>query len=119
MNNFYLVISNDGSEEKRFEKRSEVNEFLKDKNEKDYEIFKIKYEYKPSCKRHKSPMFFPRIVRRSGFTDIEKLVFEGLIKLGYREDDDFVVQYPLEGRRYVLDFAFVEKKLDIECDGEY
>jgi len=64
-------------------------------------------------------MFYPRIVWRSGFTDIEKLVFEGLIKLGYREDEDFVVQYPLEGRRYVLDFAFVEEKLDIECDGEY
>lgn len=118
MKDFYLVISSDGERGKKFEKWREVNEFLKGKSEKDYEILKIRYEYKPPCKRHKSPMFYPRIIWRSGFTDIEHLVFEGLKGLGYKVDEDFVVQYPVEGRMFVLDFAFVKEKLDIECDGE-
>ena len=90
-------------------KRLEVNEFLKGKNEKNYEILKVRYEMKPPCKSHKSTMFYPRIVWRSGFTDIERLVFEGLKELGYIEDENFVVQYPVRCREYVLDFAFVKK----------
>lgn len=118
MEDFYLVISNSG-EEQKFKKRTEVNEFLKNKDKDDYEVLKIKYEYKPPCKRHKSPMFYPRIIWRSGFTDIEKIIFEGLKKIGYKEDEDFVVQHPIKDRMYILDFAFVKEKLDIECDGEY
>ena len=96
-----------------------MEEFLKGKNKGDYEILKIKYTLAPSSKKRKSIMFYPRIIWRSGLTDIEQILLDGLKKLGYKEDEDFVVQYPVEGRKYVLDFAFLKEKIDIEADGEY
>jgi len=48
-------------------------------------------------------------------------MLEGLEDIGFKEDEDFVVQYPVKeaGRMYILDFAFPEEKIDIECDGRY
>ena len=49
-------------------------------------------------------------------------MFEGLKKLGFKEDEDFVVQYSVKGkkgRKYILDFAFLKEKLNIVCDGGY
>ena len=48
-------------------------------------------------------------------------MLEGLEDIGFKEDEDFVVQYPMKeaGRMYILDFAFAEEKIDIECDGRY
>ena len=134
-----LLLKN--GEVKRFKDRTGVEEFLKSyfsltdsevkelfrkksKLAKKYgiEILKLTWEMKPPCKKHKSLMFHTKIVWRTGFTDIEEIIFEGLKSLGFKEDKDFIVQYPIKGKRgtkYVLDFAFPKEKLNIECDGEY
>jgi len=54
-------------------------------------------------------------------TEVEKFLREYL-NLGFKEDVDFIVQYPIKGKKgskYILDFAFPKEKLNIECDGEY
>jgi very-short-patch-repair endonuclease len=63
-------------------------------------------------------MVAPRIVRRSGYSYYEKILYNNLIKRGYNENQDFKHLYPIEDENYILDFAFVNEKLDIECDGE-
>jgi len=137
---FYLVVLKN-EEVKKFKKRIEVEKFLKkhfdltnlqvkeffrrgNKISRKFgvEIFKLTWETKPPCKRHKSSMLHTKIIWRTGFTDIEELMFEGLKNLGFKEDEDFIVQYSIEGKKgnkYILDFAFPKEKLDIECDGEY
>lgn len=137
---FYLLKLKNGEEE-IFEERTEVERYLKERfklsdsqvdeffrkgskisRKYEIEILKLTLEMKPPCKRHKSVMFYVKIIWKAGFTDIEKLMFEGLKELGFKEDKDFVVQYSIEGKkgnRYILDFAFPKEKLDIECDGEY
>ena len=36
----------------------------------------------------------------------------------YKEKRDFMHLYPIENQTYILDFAFPNEKLGIECDGE-
>lgn len=140
MEGFYVVVFE--NEWEKFKKRVEVEKFLREhfnltnlqvseffrsgnKIARKYkvEILKITYEGpKPRCKSHKSIMFFPRTIWRTGFTDIEELMFKGLKNLGFKEDVDFIVQYSITGKKgskYILDFAFPKEKLNIECDGEY
>jgi very-short-patch-repair endonuclease len=50
-------------------------------------------------------------------TNIERFFREGLEKNGFIKGKDFEIQYP-ERNGYILDFAFVDKKIDIEVDGE-
>ena len=50
-------------------------------------------------------------------TDIEKLITDELIKRGLRKGIDFSTQYPIK-YSFILDFAFPDKKLAIEADGE-
>jgi len=73
-------------------------------------LFKSKYEFKLSWKCYKSPMFYSRIIQRSGFTDIECLFFESLKDISYKKDEGLVVQYPVEGRMFVLDFCICQGK---------
>jgi len=137
---FYCVILKD-RRTKIFKRRMEVEQFLikhfnltalqareffrrgnKISREYGVEILKFTWERKPPCKSHKSPMLYPKPIWRTGFTDIERMVFDGLQKLGFKEDIDFVIQYPITGKKgskYILDFAFLKEKLNIECDGEY
>lgn len=140
MKDFYLVVFKNG-ETKKFKDRTSVVNFLekqfnltssqikmffqkRSKLSRKYgiEILKLTWERKSPCKKHRSLMFYPKIIWRTGFTDIEERVFEGLKKLGFKEDKDFIVQYPVMGKngsKYILDFAFPKEKLNIECDGEY
>lgn len=56
------------------------------------------------------------MVRQLYKTDIEQIMFDALTKAKI----DFVEQFPIRGRfGYILDFAIVDKKIDIECDGEH
>jgi len=99
MEDFYLVVFENGKA-KRFEKRIEVEKFLREhfnlgisqvreffrrgnKISRKYgiEILKLTWEMKPPCKRHKSLMLHPKVIWRTGFTDIEELMFEGLKNL--------------------------------------
>ena len=140
MEDFYLILFRN-REKKEFKKRTEVEKFLREyfnlttsqakeffrkgnKISRKYgiEIFKFTWEGKPPCKSHKSPMLYRKPIWRTGFTDIEELIFKGLKNLGFKEDVDFIVQYPIKGKKgskYILDFAFPKEKLNIECDGEY
>jgi very-short-patch-repair endonuclease len=47
----------------------------------------------------------------------EDMVIMVLENLGYKLDVDFVRQHPV-GKRFVLDFAFVNEQVAIEIDGE-
>lgn len=113
---FYIVSSNVDRKETRYSSFKSIPIDIKS-DEKKFEILKIRYE-RQERRTQKSGMFAPRIVRRSGYSYFEKLLYIQLIKRGYKEDIDFTHLFPIEGQNYILDFAFVKEKLDIECDGE-
>jgi len=50
-------------------------------------------------------------------TNIEQLMMDEFVKRGLRKGIDFSSQYPIR-RSFILDFAFPEEKIAIECDGE-
>jgi very-short-patch-repair endonuclease len=52
-------------------------------------------------------------------TGIEKIMKAELIKLGFRENEDFFHQYPFKDKKYVCDFAFPKQKIVIECQGDF
>lgn len=53
-------------------------------------------------------------------TDIERQMEEYLIDLGFKKDSDFSYDYPVRCKYlYRIDYAFPNKKLGIECDGEH
>jgi very-short-patch-repair endonuclease len=52
-------------------------------------------------------------------TGIEKIMKLELIKLGFKENEDFFHQYPFRDKRYVCDFAFPKQKIVIECQGDF
>ena len=113
---FYIVSSNmDGKTTKYSSFESIPLEIRSD--EKNFEILKIRYE-RQEARSQRSNMFAPRITWRSGYSYFEKLLYNLLIKRGYKENIDFKHLFSIEGQNYVLDFAFVQEKLDIECDGE-
>ncbi len=110
---FYIVTSNIDRNITRFSSLESIPFDIKH-NEKNFEILKIRYERNIQ----KSTMFAPRIVSRSGYSYFEKLLYNLLIKRDYKENVDFNHLFPIEGQNYVLDFAFVKEKLDVECEGE-
>jgi very-short-patch-repair endonuclease len=113
---FYIVSSNLDRKEKQYSSFDSIPLDIKS-GEKNFEIMKIRYE-RQEHRTQKSGMFAPTIVRRWGYSYYEKLLYNLLIKRGYRENKDFVHLYPIESQNYVLDFVFVKEKLAIECDGE-
>ena len=116
---FYIVSSNLDRKETRYSSFESIPIDIRN-DEKNFEILKIRYERQEYQEKQtqKSSMFAPRIVQRSGYSYYEKLLYNLLIKRGYRENMDFTHLFPIEGQDYVLDFAFMKEKLDIECDGE-
>lgn len=115
----YVAVAKDGTW-KDFMTKPEMDVYLKDKDEDAFERLKIRYTLSKGSKYRKSKiMYYPRIIWRDGLTDIEQLVLDGLLRSGYREGVDFIVQHGMEGRKYVMDFAFTKEGLDVEADGEY
>jgi very-short-patch-repair endonuclease len=116
---FFIVTSNKDRKETRYSSFESIPLDIKS-DEKNFEILKIRYERQESREQRtqKSSMFAPRIVKRSGYSYYEKLLYNLLIKRGYKENIDFTHLFPIEVQDFVLDFAFVKEKLDIECDGE-
>lgn len=57
------------------------------------------------------------LMRQRHETDIEKLLREEIESRGYKRGIDFATQYPIKNS-FVLDFAFPDKKIMIEADGE-
>jgi len=55
--------------------------------------------------------------RERHLTDIETLFLNELESRGYRRGIDFATQYPLR-YSFILDFAFPNKRIAIEVDGE-
>lgn len=55
--------------------------------------------------------------RERHLTDIETLFLEELESRGLQKGIDFSCQYPLR-YSFILDFAFPNQKIAIECDGE-
>lgn len=55
--------------------------------------------------------------REKHLTDIEVLFLKELERHGLRRGVDFACQYPLR-YSFILDFAFPDQKIAIECDGE-
>ena len=113
---FYIVSSNVNRKETRYSSFESIPIDIRS-NEKKFEILKIRY-VRQKRRTQKSGMFAPRIIWRSGYSYYEKLLHNLLIKQGYKENIYFTHLFPIEGQTYVLDFAFVKEKLDIECDGE-
>jgi very-short-patch-repair endonuclease len=113
---FYIVWSNIDRQETRYSSFESIPIDIRS-DEKNYEIMKIRYERRDR-RTQKSNMFAPKIIERSGYSYYEKLLYNLLIKRGYKEDKDFVHLFQIEDHPYVLDFAFPNEKLSIECDGE-
>ncbi len=113
---FYIVWSNIDRKETRYSSFDSIPIDVKN-DEINYEIMKIRYE-RQERRTQKTGMFAPTIVERSGYSYYEKLLHILLIKRDYKENKDFVHLFRFESQPYVLDFAFVKEKLDIECDGE-
>ena len=113
---FYIVWSNKDRQETRYSSFESIPIDIRS-DEKNYEIMKIRYE-RQERRTQKSGMFTPRIIERSGYSYYEKLLYNLLIKRGYKENVDFTHLFPIENQEYLLDFAFVKEKVDIECDGE-
>ena len=116
---FFIVISNNDRKETRYSSFESIPLDIRS-DEKNYEILKIRYE-RQEHQDHRiqtSSLFAPRIVQRWGYSYYEKMLYKLLIKRGYKEKIDFMHLFPIEGQDYILDFAFVKEKLDIECDGE-
>ncbi len=113
---FHIVTSNRNGKTSKYYSFEEIPiEVRQDKE--NFEILKIRYELsKP--RSQESSMVAPRIVWRSGCSYYEKLIYNNLIKRGYKENQDFEYLYTISGENYVLDFAFIKEKLDVECDGE-
>jgi very-short-patch-repair endonuclease len=116
---FYIVSSNIDRKETRYSSFESIPIDIRS-DEKNFEILKIRYERqeRQEQRTQNAVMFAPRIVQRSGYSYYEKLFYNLLIKRGYKESLDFTHLFPIVGQDYVLDFAFVNEKLDIECDGE-
>ena len=116
---FYIVSSNLDRKETRYSSFESIPIDIRN-DEKNFEILKIRYERQEyqENQTQKSSMFAPRIVQRSGYSYYEKLLYNLLIKRGYKENLDFMHHFPIQGQVFVLDFAFLNEKLDIECDGE-
>lgn len=55
-------------------------------------------------------------LRKPHETNIEQVMREALEKIGLRKGIDFAQEYPLK-HSFIIDFAFPEKKIAIECDG--
>ena len=50
---------------------------------------------------------------------LEEKMYNALIDAGYIYDEDFINSYTGGNRYgYIMDFAFPNKRIDIECDGE-
>ena len=116
---FFIVSSNIDRKETRYSSFESIPIDIRS-DEKNFEILKIRYERqeRQEQRTQNAVMFAPRIVQRSGYSYYEKLLYNLLIKRGYKESLDFTHHFPIVGQDYVLDFAFVNEKLDIECDGE-
>jgi very-short-patch-repair endonuclease len=56
--------------------------------------------------------------RNGKMTDIEKIMQEILIHSGLKENKDFCYNYPISGLPYIIDFALLNSKIALECDGE-
>lgn len=113
---FFIVISNKDRKEIRYSSFESIPLDIRS-DEKNFEILKIRYE-RQERRTQKSSMFVPRIVQRWGYSYYEKLLYNLLIKKGYRENMDFTHLFRIESQDIMLDFAFEKEKLDIECDGE-
>ncbi|MFX1258482.1 MAG: endonuclease domain-containing protein [Promethearchaeota archaeon] len=113
---FFIVTSNKDRKTTKYSSFEMIPIEIRS-DEKNFEILKIRYELQ-KLKTLKSNMFAPRIVQRIGYSYFEKLLYTLLIKKGYKENVDFTHLYSIEGKDYVLDFAFVAEKIDVECDGE-
>ena len=113
---FYIVWSNIDRQETRYSSFESIPIDIRSE-EKNYEIMKIRYE-RQERRTQQSGMFAPRIVERSGKSYYEKLLYDLLRKRGYKENIDFTHLFPIENQEFILDFAFVKEKIDIECDGE-
>jgi len=66
-------------------------------------------------------LFFDKLVymdkwRKNISGKNEYKVLEMLARLGYKENYDFIRQYPISSM-FVLDVAFVNEKINIEIDG--
>ncbi|TFG29385.1 MAG: DUF559 domain-containing protein [Promethearchaeota archaeon] len=116
---FFIVISNKDRKETRYSSFESIPLDIRS-DEKHFEILKIRYERQDyqSHRTQTSSMFAPSIVQRWGYSYYEKLLYKLLTKRGYKEKIDFMHLFPIEGQDFLLDFAFVKEKLDIECDGE-
>lgn len=113
---FYIVWSNIDRKETRYSSFESIPIDIRS-DEKNYEIMKIRYE-RQERRTQKSGMFASRIVERSGYSYYEKLLYNLLVKRGYKENRDFMHLFPIESQPYILDFAFPNEKVGIECDGE-
>lgn len=52
-------------------------------------------------------------------SNLEEIMNASLEKSGFIYDEDYVSQFPIRSKYgYVLDFAFPDKKIAIECDGK-
>lgn len=112
---FHIVTSNQSREVNKYYSFDEIPiEVREDKY--NYEILKIRYEHNKGSEG--SSKFAPRIVWRYGYSYYEKLIYNNLIKRGYKEARDFQHLFPIEGTDYVVDFAFIKEKLIVECEGE-
>jgi very-short-patch-repair endonuclease len=112
---FYIVTSNNNGKMYKYYSFDKIPIEIRH-DEENFEILKIRYEIlKPSAQ--KSRMTAPRMVWRTGYSFYEKLIHINLIKRGYKEHQDFEHLYKI-GDAYVIDFAFPNEKLVVECDGE-
>ena len=87
---FYIVTSNRNKEINKYYSFDEIPiEVREDKY--DYEIMKIRYELTKGT--IESNKFAPRIVWRTGCSYYEKLIYNNLIKRGYKENQDFEQEF--------------------------
>ena len=112
---FHIVTSNRNRRVNKYYSFNEIPIEIREDNY-NYEILKIQYELRKGSEG--SSKFAPRIVWRSGYSYYEKLIYNNLIKRGYKENEDFQHLYPIGESKFVVDFAFVKERLIVECEGE-
>lgn len=113
---FFIVTSNRNGKTSKYLSFEKIPiEIRQDK--KNFEILKIRYELSKRSSQ-KPSMVAPRIVQRSGYSYYEKLIYNNLIKQGYKENQDFKHLYTIGETSHILDFAFIKENLNVEVDGE-
>ena len=109
---FYIVWSNIEKEETRYSSFESIPIDIRN-DEKNFEIIKICYE-RQKRRTQNSGMFAPKIIERSGYSYFEKLLYNQLIKRGYKEKRDFRHLFPIESLKFQIEYLKSEN-LSLYC----